>query len=113
VEIVRSERETYLEIFKALSDPVRMEMFTQIASAGDDEYRCTALVRDLAVGKSTISYHMRILSQAGLISVRKEGRNFRYRVRTDVADHFLPHLVSRLGEPVAAPDEDAAERDLA
>jgi DNA-binding transcriptional ArsR family regulator len=70
------------EVFKALGDPVRWSIVTQIAAVG--ELPCADLERTLPVSKPTISYHTKILQQAGLLSVRKEGRNYFYALRRDV-----------------------------
>ncbi len=54
----------------------------QIAAV--DELPCAELEQTLPVSKPTISYHTKILQQAGLLSVRKEGRNYFYALRRDV-----------------------------
>jgi ArsR family transcriptional regulator len=58
--------------FKALADPVRLKLLSLIASAG------TACSCDLEepVGKtqSTVSHHLSILADAGLITKEKVGR---------------------------------------
>lgn len=94
----RSTEEAYVEVFRALSEPLRVRILSMIASAGDDEYPCTALEEKLPISKSTISYHIKILSKAGLISVRKEGRNFRYRLKRPVVDYFVPQFLDRIAE---------------
>src|SRR5215470_217198 len=70
------------EVFKALGDPVRWSIIVQIAAV--DELPCAELEQTLPVSKPTISYHTKILQQAGLISVRKEGRNYFYALRREV-----------------------------
>lgn len=91
-----SLREMYLQVFNALSESIRLQILLLIASSGSDEYHCNNLEDSLPVGKSTISYHVKILSNAGLVSVRREGKFFRYRVRRDVVDYFVPGLLDRL-----------------
>lgn len=91
-----SLREMYLQVFSAVSESIRLQILLLVASSGDDEYHCSSLEDSLPIGKSTISYHVKILSTAGLISVRREGKFFRYRVRRDVVDYFLPGLLDRL-----------------
>ncbi|GAA4866714.1 metalloregulator ArsR/SmtB family transcription factor [Saccharopolyspora cebuensis] len=67
------------DVFKALSDPVRMDLFLRIATA--DEISCTEIVADADVSASTVSYHVKILKTAGLVAVRKQGRNYHYTAR--------------------------------
>ena len=78
------------EIFKALSDPVRWSIIVQMASV--DELACITLEDTLPVSKPTISYHTKILHHAGLISVRKSGRNYYYSLRRDVLHKLLDDL---------------------
>jgi DNA-binding transcriptional ArsR family regulator len=78
------------EIFKALSDPVRWSIIVQMASV--DELACITLEDTLPVSKPTISYHTKILQHAGLISVRKSGRNYYYSLRRDVLHKLLDDL---------------------
>jgi len=78
------------EIFKALSDPVRWSIIVQMASV--DELACITLEDTLPVSKPTISYHTKILQHAGLINVRKAGRNYYYSLRRDVLHRLLDDL---------------------
>ncbi len=78
------------EVFKALGDPIRWSIVTQMAAV--DELACLTLEDTLPVSKPTISYHTKILQHAGLISVRKEGRNYFYTLRRDVLHQVLDSL---------------------
>jgi len=82
---------TAVEVFKALSDPVRWSIIEQLAARA--ELPCRELEDTLPVSKPTISYHVRVLSQAGLLDTRKRGRNYYYSLRHDV----VRQLVSDLG----------------
>jgi DNA-binding transcriptional ArsR family regulator len=93
------------EIFKALSDPVRWSIVMQMAAV--DELACVTLEDTLTVAKPTISYHTKILYHAGLISVRKSGRNYYYSLRRDV----LHKLLDDLWELAPAPEPVAREED--
>ncbi|QSE86935.1 ArsR/SmtB family transcription factor [Rhodococcus koreensis] len=84
--------DTQVELFKAMADPVRLDLLKRIASV--PEMACTDLVEESHVAKSTVSYHMKALRTAGLIEVRKEGRNFHYTYRPDA----MKMLASTLGE---------------
>ena len=60
--------------FKALADPVRLRLLSLIASAADGE-ACSCDLED-PVGKSqpTVSHHLSVLADAGLVTKRKAGR---------------------------------------
>lgn len=65
-------------IFGALSDPVRLRIFSMIAAAPE---MCSCNL-EAPVGKSqpTISHHTRILASAGLITGEKRGRWTYWRI---------------------------------
>jgi DNA-binding transcriptional ArsR family regulator len=85
------------EVFSALSDPIRWSIITQMAKV--DELACVTLEGTLPVSKPTISYHIKILQNAGLIETRKAGRNYYYCLRRDV----IRDLLDGLWELVPAP----------
>ncbi|HUN37634.1 MAG TPA: metalloregulator ArsR/SmtB family transcription factor [Trebonia sp.] len=70
------------EVFKALSDPIRWNIVQQVAR--QDEFACSILEETLPVSKPTISYHTKVLIQAGVIAVHKRGRHYFYSLRRDV-----------------------------
>ena len=78
------------EVFRALSDPIRWSIIVQMAQV--DELACITLEDTLPVSKPTISYHTKILQNAGLISTRKAGRNYYYSLRRDVLKDVLDGL---------------------
>jgi DNA-binding transcriptional ArsR family regulator len=78
------------EVFRALSDPIRWSIIVQMSQV--DELACITLEDTLPVSKPTISYHTKILQNAGLISTRKAGRNYYYSLRRDVIRDLLDGL---------------------
>src|SRR5689334_21170447 len=86
---------TYSQIFGALSEPLRIRIIRMIVET--DELACTRLEQTLPISKSTISYHVKVLYHAGLISVRKDGRYYHYRLKRDVFKHYLPGFLDRFG----------------
>lgn len=101
------ELERYTAIFTALSEATRLQMMQMIDEAG--EMPCTALIDRLGVAKSTVSYHVKILAHARLISVRKQGRNYFYTPRRDVLDEVMPGLRERLAAQMAPSGRKKAE----
>ena len=92
------------DVFKALSDPVRMDLFLRIAAV--EEISCTALVAEADVSASTVSYHVKILKAAGLVAVRKQGRHYHYTPRPAALIHLaglLNTLATRKPVSPAAP----------
>jgi DNA-binding transcriptional ArsR family regulator len=61
-------------ILHALSDPIRLEIFGQLA-ASECGKNCSAFVhvKNTALPKSTLSQHFRILREAGLIHSERKG----------------------------------------
>jgi DNA-binding transcriptional ArsR family regulator len=81
---------TATEVFKALGDPIRWNIVQQMAQ--QEELACSLLEDTLPVSKPTISYHTKILTQAGLIEVRKRGRNYFYSLRRDVLQGLIDEI---------------------
>lgn len=76
IDAMRDDLANRTDVFKALSDPVRMDLFLRIAAV--DEISCTDLVDEADVTASTVSYHVKTLKAAELVTVRKQGRNYHY-----------------------------------
>jgi DNA-binding transcriptional ArsR family regulator len=91
---ITQEYARHVQVMKALSDPTRLRILQSIAS--ESEYACTALENQVPIGKSTISYHIKLLSGAGLITVRREGKFFFYSAELDVLAHYSPSLLRLL-----------------
>jgi ArsR family transcriptional regulator len=93
-----SDTEQYVAVFAALSEPLRLRMLQMMvqSESADGELPCTALDDELPIAKSTISYHVQILRRAGLIGVRKAGRNYFYQLRQDVLESYAPGFLEHL-----------------
>jgi ArsR family transcriptional regulator, arsenate/arsenite/antimonite-responsive transcriptional repressor len=65
----RSEIE---KISKALADETRLRIFEAISSS--DHMNCGEIVSMRGVTPATVSHHLKILSQAGLITCRRKGQ---------------------------------------
>ena len=108
------------EVFKALGDPIRWNIVQQMAQ--QEELACSVLEDTLPVSKPTISYHTKILTQAGLIEVRKRGRNYFYSLRREVLRALMdemwtlapsPRLVRSTEEPATGRSERPALKTAA
>lgn len=63
------------KLFKALSEPMRIEILKAIKK--EETCACDVL-RKLPISQPTLSHHMKVLVEAGLVHVRKDGSWMRY-----------------------------------
>ena len=67
-----AEREWLVTAFKALADPTRLDVFRLIAAQQAPVCACDVVDR-FAVSQPTISHHLKVLREAGLITVSRRG----------------------------------------
>ena len=82
-------------VFKALGDPVRLQLLSMIASAPDGEICVCDLTPAFDLSGPTISHHLRSLREAGLVTADRRGTWVYY-----CAD---PHLLRLLGGLLTRP----------
>jgi ArsR family transcriptional regulator len=67
-----TEREELVAMFKALSDPTRLDIFRLVAAQDAPICACDVVDR-FQVSQPTISHHMKVLHDAGLVTVSRRG----------------------------------------
>ncbi len=84
-------------ILHALSDPVRVDIFSRIVGA-DSPQTCSAFleVDDRPVPKSTLSQHFKALRDAGLIRSERKGVEMHNTARCEEVDRRFPGLLSAI-----------------
>jgi len=71
-------RDKKVEIFKALADPIRLEILELLSP----EITCNCHIQEqLDVAPNLLSYHLKLLREAGLIQGTRRGRWIDYRIR--------------------------------
>jgi DNA-binding transcriptional ArsR family regulator len=73
------DRTAALKVFESLSSPARLDIFCALVSAGMDGMVAGDLARALGVPANNLSFHLKTMREAGLLSVQAEGRYQRYR----------------------------------
>ena len=69
------ERSQIEQISKALADETRLEIFAAIAAKGPQgKMSCGEIVACQGVTGATVSHHLKVLLDAGLIACRKDGQ---------------------------------------
>ena len=84
-------------LLKALADPVRLRLMSLIASHEGGEACVCDLNDAFDLSQPTISHHLKLLHDAGLLDREKRGVWVYYRARTDA----LASLGSLMGGPPA------------
>jgi ArsR family transcriptional regulator len=66
--------------FHALADPARLRLLSMIAAQPDGEVCACELVEPLGKSQPTVSHHLKVLFEAGLVDREKRGTWVWYRV---------------------------------
>src|SRR5580658_1834092 len=84
-------------VLHALSDPVRVAIFAQIA-ASSAKQTCSdfLVVREQVVPKSTLSQHFKVLREAGLIRSERHGVEMHNTSRCAEIDKRFPGLIGSI-----------------
>jgi ArsR family transcriptional regulator len=79
----KPERERLAAQFKALGDPTRLAIVNQLAGSGEC---CVCNLEPLGLSQPTISHHLKILRDAGLVESSRRGTWAYYRLVPDAVD---------------------------
>ncbi|MFG2354450.1 ArsR/SmtB family transcription factor [Streptomyces sp. NPDC048521] len=82
------------KIFKALGDPVRLRLLSLIASRAGGEVCVCDLTPAFELSQPTISHHLKLLRQAGLIDCERRGTWVYYWVLPGTLDQLAAFLAT-------------------
>lgn len=83
------------QIGKALGDPNRLAVYTQIANCSGEIF-CGEMEAMHTISPGTLSHHLKVLSDLGLITSRKEGLHVYYKAVPEKLSSYLQYL-SKIG----------------
>ncbi|HAL73974.1 MAG TPA: transcriptional regulator [Clostridiales bacterium] len=81
-------------IFKALSDETRLKIIDMLSC---DELCACSILEKFSITQPTLSYHMKILTESGLVNARKDGAWTRYQLNQELISQikvFLDQVTS-------------------
>ena len=79
------------QLLKALADPIRLDV-VQALTAGE---RCVCeLTEQLGLAQSRLSFHLRVMREAGLIEAREQGRWVYYSLRPEAIEQLQSWLAA-------------------
>ena len=97
------------DAFRVLSDPTRLLILERLRGGE----RCVCDLMDLLdAAQSRLSFHLRVLKEAGMVSDRRDGRWVHYALvpgALEEAEAFLRHLTSSRPLPLAPADDGCCE----
>ena len=86
---------------KALAEPSRLRVAQELATRG--EVCACDLLEELSISQPTLSHHMRVLQDAGLVGCRRQGKWCHYSLVPEAIGQ-LASLFERLAEGAVTPE---------
>jgi ArsR family transcriptional regulator len=83
-------------MFKALGDPTRVRLISMIAATDGGEACICDLTAPVGLSQGTVSHHMKILADAGLVSREQRGKWAFYRVDPSTLGAMAAALTSTI-----------------
>ena len=73
-----ADAQTLSRQFAALADPVRLRLVSLLATSDDGAVCACDLVEPVGKSQPTVSHHLKVLAEAGLVTSERRGRNVWY-----------------------------------
>ncbi|MDA1188976.1 MAG: metalloregulator ArsR/SmtB family transcription factor [Chloroflexi bacterium] len=94
--------EKLVDTFRALGNPVRLRILQVLAQRGT--CICSDVVEKLPLAQSTVSQHLKVLKDAGLIAGQIEGQSVCYCIAPGSVDAFSANVERFTGSLAHAQD---------
>ncbi len=91
----------------ALAQEMRLRVFRDLVVAGNEGLTPGMLAEQLQVASNTLSFHLKELMHASLITQERQGRNLVYRASFDSMNELLSYLTENCCEGAACLSSDA------
>ncbi|GAA4671739.1 ArsR/SmtB family transcription factor [Gordonia humi] len=85
-----------MDAFDALADPVRRQLLQRLAAGSA---RVVDLAAEYPISRPAVSRHLRILSEASLVTVTPQGRERHYAIAYDGLESVRDYLATLRGRP--------------
>ncbi|AEM86818.1 ArsR/SmtB family transcription factor [Streptomyces violaceusniger] len=95
-----NQAEELAKVFKALGDPIRLRLLSMIASRAGGEVCVCDLTPAFDLSQPTISHHLKLLRQAGLIDCERRGTWVYYWLLPEMTDRLAGVLTRPAGRPL-------------
>lgn len=88
---------TLAKVFKTFGDDNRIKILEMLK---DEELCACKLLEKLNIGQPTLSHHMKILCDCGIVTGRKDGKWVHYSINTEVKNEIKKKKYNTLLESV-------------
>jgi DNA-binding transcriptional ArsR family regulator len=88
------QKQKAIRIFESLSSGVRLDVYRLLIRHAPDGAVAGRIATTLDVPPANLSFHLKALVQAGLVSVRQEGRFQRYRANLPLMSDLIAYLTA-------------------
>lgn len=83
------------DVWNAMADPTRREILTMLQK---QDMTAGEIGAQFTISGATISHHLKILREAGLVVSEKEKQTITYRLNTTVFQEFLKNIATMFGQ---------------
>ncbi|HEY1728129.1 MAG TPA: metalloregulator ArsR/SmtB family transcription factor [Candidatus Baltobacteraceae bacterium] len=101
VKVDPADRSGEAALFKALADPHRLTILATLAQASEHVCVCD-FTAGLPLNQPTVSHHLRLLREAGLVTTQRRGTWMYYRLTDGALDRVQSALRATLSEKAIA-----------
>lgn len=78
--LTSSDASYLASIFRVLGEPARLQILSLIAAQPSQEVYACELVETLGISQPTVSHHLKVLYEAGLVTKERRGTSIFYRI---------------------------------
>ena len=103
---MENENTKYAKVFKAFCDENRLVILRMLCGGE----KCACKLQDvLSIGQSTLSHHMKILCESGIVNARKEGKWTYYSINPAGREMAMQLLAQFTEVTSTEPDRDCQD----
>ena len=86
------DKPTATKVFESLASGIRLDVWRLLVKAGLNGMVAGQLATELDLAPNTLSFHLKAMLHAGLVSVEQEGRFLRYRANIPLMLDLIGYL---------------------
>ncbi len=102
------EEQDVVRSLAALAQPLRLQVFRALVVVGQSGLTPGTISEALGIPSATLSFHLKELTHAGLVTQARDGRNLIYRAAYERMNALLGYLTQNCCQGAECLDESAA-----